>query len=497
MRNQILCRIILLILLSTPLTDAALDRAASLRQFFQSRQARSVDGHAKPDPWGDLEGSFGHLPTKCEKPSGSKAADRIKALPGQPPRVNFRQYAGYVKVDEEHGRELFYYFVESPSDAASKPLVLWINRRSFCSSMGDGAMAEVGPFRVNPDGKTLSRNKHAWNNVANVIFLELPAGVGFSYLKNMSNYESNDSMTTMDAYVFMLHWLERFPEYKGRDFYIAGEQYAGYLVPRLATILVAVRELSGKNPTNLKGIIVGNPNLEWSSKGFLEFMWNHGMMSDEVWTNITHHCSFNSFDGAGCLEAQLSFNDDNIDWSNIYAPTCIQLPNGMSYSSSHCLMEFPGYDPCIDSYIKVYFNNHEVKKAIHARANTHWSTCIDSMSFNMGEAPMTMVPTLSWLLDTGLRVWVYSGDMNAMDSLTETRYAVKNLKLAITKSWRPWYTPANEVGGYIQQYERGFTFASVRGAGLSVPSFQPERALVLFYSFLKGVIPPTVFSGRP
>jgi len=33
-----------------------------------------------------------------------------------------------------------------------------------CSSLGAGAMAELGPFRVNPDGKTLSRNKHAWNN---------------------------------------------------------------------------------------------------------------------------------------------------------------------------------------------------------------------------------------------------------------------------------------------------------------------------------------------
>ena len=33
-----------------------------------------------------------------------------------------------------------------------------------CSSLGIGAMTELGPFRVNPDGKTLSRNRHAWNN---------------------------------------------------------------------------------------------------------------------------------------------------------------------------------------------------------------------------------------------------------------------------------------------------------------------------------------------
>jgi hypothetical protein len=33
-----------------------------------------------------------------------------------------------------------------------------------CSSLGYGALQELGPFRVNRDNQTLSRNKHAWNN---------------------------------------------------------------------------------------------------------------------------------------------------------------------------------------------------------------------------------------------------------------------------------------------------------------------------------------------
>ena len=32
-----------------------------------------------------------------------------------------------------------------------------------CSSLG-GAMHEIGPFFVNRDNKTLSKNKYAWNN---------------------------------------------------------------------------------------------------------------------------------------------------------------------------------------------------------------------------------------------------------------------------------------------------------------------------------------------
>jgi serine carboxypeptidase-like clade 2 len=130
-RNQISCCILLAaILLALPLTNAALDQAALLRQLMESHRAQGVAlSDETDDTWADPVSSFGHLPTSCncKPPKGSKEADRITALPGQPPRVNFEQYAGYVTVDEEHGRALFYYFVESPDDAASKPLVLWLN----------------------------------------------------------------------------------------------------------------------------------------------------------------------------------------------------------------------------------------------------------------------------------------------------------------------------------------------------------------------------------
>lgn len=32
-----------------------------------------------------------------------------------------------------------------------------------CSSLAYGAMQELGPFRVNSDGKTLFKNEFAWN----------------------------------------------------------------------------------------------------------------------------------------------------------------------------------------------------------------------------------------------------------------------------------------------------------------------------------------------
>ena len=102
--------------------------------------------------------------------------------------------------------------------------------------------------------------------VANLLFLESPAGVGFSYSNTTSDlYTAGDRKTGIllilwintvwfvtrnetinnemlrhlrmfcccelsaeDAYRFLVNWFERFPQYKHRDFYIAGESYAGF-----------------------------------------------------------------------------------------------------------------------------------------------------------------------------------------------------------------------------------------------------------------------------
>ncbi|XP_049385639.1 serine carboxypeptidase 1-like [Solanum stenotomum] len=58
---------------------------------------------------------------------GSKENDKISALPGQPSGINFAQYSGYVTVNADAGRALFYYLAESSNDPSTKPLVLWLN----------------------------------------------------------------------------------------------------------------------------------------------------------------------------------------------------------------------------------------------------------------------------------------------------------------------------------------------------------------------------------
>ena len=81
------------------------------------------------------------------------------------------------------------------------------------------------------------------NVVANVLFLESPAGVGFSYSNTSSDYITGDTKSAADAYTFLVNWLERFPEYKTRDFLMTGESYAGHYVPQLAQLILYNKRL--------------------------------------------------------------------------------------------------------------------------------------------------------------------------------------------------------------------------------------------------------------
>eukprot|EP00878_Enallax_costatus_P040230 GHUV01046271.1.p1 GENE.GHUV01046271.1~~GHUV01046271.1.p1 ORF type:complete len:194 (+),score=3.27 GHUV01046271.1:218-799(+) len=114
-------------------------------------------------------------------------ADRVNELPGAPNALDFGLFSGYVTVDESAGRALFYVFAEARSSNRHAPLLLWLNGGPGCSSIGGGFMSELGPFYPNKDGKSLQQNPYSWNNMANVLWLESPAFVGFSYSNKTSD----------------------------------------------------------------------------------------------------------------------------------------------------------------------------------------------------------------------------------------------------------------------------------------------------------------------
>eukprot|EP00824_Muranothrix_gubernata_P000747 TRINITY_DN1087_c0_g1_i1.p1 TRINITY_DN1087_c0_g1~~TRINITY_DN1087_c0_g1_i1.p1 ORF type:complete len:331 (+),score=42.87 TRINITY_DN1087_c0_g1_i1:100-993(+) len=218
--------------------------------------------------------------------------DRIDHLPGAP-EVPFNQYAGYITVNETHGRRLFYWFVESARNPKEDPVLLWLNGGPGCSSLA-GFLGELGPFFPQKDGKTLRRNPHAWNRVANVVFLESPSGVGFSYSETRADYTTGDAQTANDAYVFLVEFFRRYPQFADHDFWIAGESYGGHYVPQLAKRIVE-GNAEGMNPRiPIKGIQVGNP---WTmpaldNEGCVLMWWSHALISDQTFHGMKDSCDF-------------------------------------------------------------------------------------------------------------------------------------------------------------------------------------------------------------
>ncbi|XAR61852.1 Carboxypeptidase D [Bertholletia excelsa] len=409
------------------------------------------------EPWAHEQGveERAYSPVYIGPQEGLMVADKIDALPGQPQGVDFNQYAGYVNVDPKAGKALFYYFVESPQNSCSKPLVLWLNGGPGCSSLGYGAMEELGPFRVSSGGKTLYRNPYAWNNVANVLFLESPVGVGFS--------------TAEDSYTFIINWLERFPQYKTRDFYIAGESYASHYVPQLAYTIITKNKKTNQTIINLKGIAIGNAWIDDDTtfRGIYDYYGTHALNSNETNAGISSTC-------VQYLD-QSEKEIGELDICNIYAPLCNPSATKTAYPDS-----VENFDPCTDNHVHTYLNLEEVQRALHAK-NTSWTFCR-----GWADSPTTILPTIKKLMAYGMRIWVYSGDVDGRVPATSSRYSINTLKLSVKTAWRPWYSDI-EVGGYVVEYD-GLVLATVRGAGHEVPSYQPKRALVMICSFLEGTL---------
>ncbi|KAG0611698.1 hypothetical protein M758_7G159200 [Ceratodon purpureus] len=442
---------------------------------------------------------------------GEYEADRILSLPGQP-TVDFDMYAGYITVNERAGRAHFYYFVEAEEDPENKPLVFWFNGGPGCSSMAYGFAEEIGPFFINPGGKTLRRNPHAANKAANVLFVESPAGVGFSYTNTSSDLvTSGDNRTAIDNFTFVRNWFKRFPHYKGRPFFLTGESYAGYYVPQLARLIHRHNKvLPSDEKINFKGFMVGNPvidayNDNW---GYIDFLYHHAMISDVTYSKMKEVCNF-THDSVqlshDCIQL-MYYEADNeygiIDPYSIYAPACVQdsstdtkrpVRKRRLFNPVLGHVRRQEYDPCTYDYAVFYFNRPDVQMAMHANVSGHisypWGGCSDPLFTNWQDSAASVLPIYEELLEAGLRLWVFSGDADSIVPVTGSRYGLASLKLPTVVPWYSWYHH-QQVGGREIVYKGNLTLVTVRGAGHEVPLLKPAEWLQVFESFLGGSLLP-------
>ncbi|KAF6829341.1 carboxypeptidase s1 [Colletotrichum plurivorum] len=99
-----------------------------------------------------------------------------------------RSYAGYVHLPpgtldaetQEYPINTFFWFFEARKAPENAPLAIWLNGGPGGSSIM-GLLEENGPCLVNADSKTTRLNPWSWSNEVNLLYLDQPNQVGFSY----------------------------------------------------------------------------------------------------------------------------------------------------------------------------------------------------------------------------------------------------------------------------------------------------------------------------
>ena len=162
--------------------------------------------------------------------NAAPADEKMGNLPDAPAFAT-DTYSGYLQATET--KSLHYVFTESMDSPSTDPVIIWFNGGPGCSSML-GLMQELGPIVVDDGEDYLKTNPHPWNERANVLFIESPAGVGWSIAGTKADLSTNDMVQSQDAMAAVRQFFVKFPEYLPNELFVSGESYGGIYVPYLA-----------------------------------------------------------------------------------------------------------------------------------------------------------------------------------------------------------------------------------------------------------------------
>ncbi|GAA5938571.1 S10 family peptidase [Sporobolomyces koalae] len=491
-----------------PLADAIADQLAHLKQ---DARLKWDSVHKSVDDWAEqgvrkfseiqTEGINYELVQHAEFPSHSLRMNKVEQLCDS----TSKSYSGYLDIaDDAH---MFYWFFESRSKHPEKdPLVLWINGGPGCSSM-TGLLFELGPCAVANGGKNTTFNPYSWTESANVVFLDSPVQVGYSY---GGKAVSNSHDTAVDIYAFFQLFYEKFPKFKSNAFHISGESYAGTYLPNIASV---IHNFNQNKPTPsavtipLESVLIGNGLTdaytqfasvpEWScDKGGNPY----GPIFDEqtcasikgkigTCQRLTQYC-YNSPSRFTCVPATLS---------------CWQVAGPIQQSGLNpydirkkCDRDGEDGPLCYREmhWIETYMNQPEVRKALGVSKERTFESC--NMKINQafqfqGDVAHNTAALIPPLLEDGIRFLIYAGDA---DFMCNSR---GNLAWTLALPWsgqneyvtakdKTYKTLAGKKAGVTRSYGKGaglFRYLSVNEAGHMVPQDQPEASLDFFTRWIR------------
>ncbi|XP_046917972.2 lysosomal protective protein-like [Dermatophagoides farinae] len=450
--------------------------------------------------------------------------DLVDDLIGLNFRPNFHHYSGFLSALNDV--YLHYWFFESQQNPLNDPLVLWLNGGPGCSSLV-GALAENGPFRINSN-LTVDYNPHTWNTNVNMLYIETPAQVGFSY-KLDQNYQTNDNETAHMNLAALKSFYRKFPNFIQNDFYITGESYAGIFIPMLATLI-----LDDHYPPNMKGFALGNPlldqNININSQYF--YLYSHGIIDEKIWLKLLQFCRCDHHHHHHKKQPSSSSSSSssvrNCNFITNKSPLCQQAINlldiymnsfdlNLYNINSDCKQESINDElllknwkesseklnklmislPCaMDEHALTHWlNKKSVKKSLHVPSKFHWSFC-NKVDYDRNETKSVRTE-IERLIDSGINGLLYAGDLDVVCNFLGIQWFVDDLLLKESiddnNKLRPminhtYWKYNGQIGGFYKHYTTdggsNLTFATIRGAGHSTAVDKPAETKYLFYKFL-------------
>ncbi|XP_070043419.1 serine carboxypeptidase-like 18 isoform X4 [Nicotiana tomentosiformis] len=374
----------------------------------------------------------------------------------------------YVGVGEEEKVQLYYYFVESERDPENDPLMLWLTGGPGCSGLSS-FVYEIGPLTFDyansiGDFPKLELKSNSWTKVANIIFIDQPAGSGYSYAKTSEAYNFNDTLAVALTYEFL------------RKGYIQGNALTDHYIDFNGRVIYAHRM---------------------------------GLISDKIYQSTKANCNGNYAEvdpnNVSCLNDLQRVDRclKNIRRAHILEPWC-DLPFLMSIlkeTPANARSLFPIEGPwCREKnyiYSYVWANDKAVKKALNVREGTtlEWVRCNDSMHYRGKERTESYVYDVKSVIDDhrhliskSCRALIYSGDHDMVVPHSSTEEWIDSLKLPITDDWEPWFVDG-QVAGYKVKYSQNdyeMTYATVKGGGHTAPEYKPEQCLAMVDRWFSG-----------
>ncbi|WVN87339.1 uncharacterized protein L203_102517 [Cryptococcus depauperatus CBS 7841] len=421
---------------------------------------------------------------------------------------NVRSYSGYLDVG--YGKDLFFNFFESRSNPAKDPVVMWINGGPGCSS-GLGLYMELGPCSIkdaHPKGvNDTTVNPFAWNEVANVFFLDEPIGVGFSHARNGQTISTTEE-ASVDIQAFVSIFFETFKEFEGRAFHMAGESYGGRYLPVFASAIIdgnkqLIRE--DKTPINLKSIMIGNGVTDYftTTESYFPYQCTiHGDLVEPVQTisacvsmaEAVPKCA--KFARKGCLESHdyttcsmaISYCEEMLGGTFLSAgvnPYDVSMPcSAEELSNSLC---YP-----VTNRIGAYLDLPDVRQVLGVdKKQGNWSSC-DDLVFNRFSQSLDSTGKtwlyVAGLLERGVRVLNYVGVLDFICNHIANEMWMERMEWTgkvgyNAAQFEEWNVDGHRAGEF--KTHGNLTMLKIRGAGHMVPYDKPKEALTMFKAWLE------------